>query len=60
MIVERTSEIYGTPINSLSISKDTSLIDEDGNKLSSKGIALYSGFTLEQVLELEKVMTYGC
>ncbi len=36
MIVERTTEIYGDPINSLGISKDTKLLDADGNEISVK------------------------
>lgn len=34
LIVERTTEIYGDPINSLGISKDTKLLDADGNEIS--------------------------
>lgn len=34
LIVERTTEIYGDPVNSLGISKDTKLLDLDGNKIS--------------------------
>ncbi len=34
MIVERTTEIYGDPLNSLGISKETKLLDEYGNELS--------------------------
>lgn len=34
LIVERTTEIYGDPINSLGISKDTKLLDVDRNKIS--------------------------
>lgn len=33
LIVERTTEIYGNPVNSLGISKDTKLLDTDGNAL---------------------------
>ncbi len=34
LIVERTTEIYGDPVNSLGISKDTKLLDADGNEIS--------------------------
>lgn len=34
LIVERTTEIYGDPINSLGISEDTKLFDADGNEIS--------------------------
>ena len=34
LIVERTTEIYGDPVNSLGISKDTKLFDADGNEIS--------------------------
>lgn len=34
LIVERTSEIYGNPINSLHISEDTKLLDMDGSTIS--------------------------
>lgn len=34
LIVERTTEIYGDPVNSLGISEDTKLLDADGNKIS--------------------------
>lgn len=34
MIVERTNEIYGDPVNSLGISKNTKLLDADGNEIS--------------------------
>lgn len=34
IIVERTTEIYGDPVNSLGISKDTKLLDADGNEIS--------------------------
>lgn len=35
LIVERTTEIYGDPVNSLGISKDTKLLDADGNEISA-------------------------
>ncbi len=34
LIVERTTEIYGSPVNSLGISDDTKLLDKDGKELS--------------------------
>lgn len=34
LIVERTTEIYGDPINSLGINEDTKLLDADGNEIS--------------------------
>lgn len=34
IIVERTTEIYGNPLNSLGISEDTKLLDADGNEIS--------------------------
>lgn len=34
LIVERTTEIYGDPVNSLGISEDTKLFDADGNEIS--------------------------
>lgn len=34
LIVERTTEIYGDPTNSLGISKDTKLLDADGKEIS--------------------------
>ncbi len=34
LIVERTTEIYSDPVNSLGISKDTKLLDADGNEIS--------------------------
>lgn len=37
-IVERTTEIYGDPVNSLGISKDTKLLDTDGKNISVKDI----------------------
>lgn len=36
LIVERTTEIYGDPINSLGISEDTKLLDADGKEISVK------------------------
>lgn len=34
LIVERTTEIYGSPVNSLGISEDTKLLGKDGKELS--------------------------
>lgn len=34
LIVERTTEIYGNPLNSLGISEDTKLLDADGDEIS--------------------------
>lgn len=34
LIVERKTEIYGDPVNSLGISEDTKLLDADGNEIS--------------------------
>ena len=34
LIVERTTEIYGNPLNSLHIGEETKLLDMDGNKIS--------------------------
>lgn len=39
IIVERTTEIYGNPANSLGISKDTKLLDADGKNISAKDIS---------------------
>lgn len=36
LIVERTTEIYGDPVNSLGISEDTKLLDADGKEISVK------------------------
>lgn len=38
LIVERTTEIYGDPLNSLGISKDTKLFGTDGKDISVKDI----------------------
>lgn len=37
-IVERTTEIYGDPLNSLGISTDTKLLDTDGKDISVNDI----------------------
>ncbi|MCM1119231.1 MAG: hypothetical protein NC543_07715 [bacterium] len=34
LIVERTTGIYGSPVNSLGISENTKLLGKDGNELS--------------------------
>jgi len=34
LIVKRTTEIYGSPVNSLGISEDTKLLDKDEKELS--------------------------
>lgn len=34
LIVERTTEIYGNPVNSLGISEDTKLLGKNGKELS--------------------------
>lgn len=34
LIVERTTEIYGNPLNSLHIGEETKLLDTNGNKIS--------------------------
>lgn len=34
LIVERTTEIYGNPLNSLHIGEETKLLDTDGNAIS--------------------------
>mgnify|MGYP006972699519 CR=1 FL=1 len=34
LIVERTTEIYGDPVNSLGISKDTKLLDANHNEIT--------------------------
>lgn len=41
-IVERTTEIYGDPVNSLGISKDTKLLGTDGKDISVNDIQLGS------------------
>ena len=34
LIVERTTEIYGSPLNSLHIGEETKLLDANGNRIS--------------------------
>lgn len=41
-IVERTTEIYGDPIHSLGISKDTKLLSADDKKITVRDIQLKS------------------
>lgn len=38
LIVERTTEIYGSPMNSLGISESTALVDASGNPISIEAI----------------------
>lgn len=38
LIVERTTEIYGSPMNSLGISESTVLVDTSGNPISIEAI----------------------
>lgn len=38
LIVERTTEIYGSPMNSLGISESTALVDTGGNPTSIEAI----------------------
>lgn len=47
LIVERTTEIYGDPVNSLGISKDTELLDTDGNEISVKDFQQGSKVTVK-------------
>lgn len=55
LIVERTTEIYGNPLNSLHIGEETKLLDTDGNKISVEDlqqgtkvkVALKDAFTEE-------------
>ena len=46
LIVERTTEIYGDPVNSLGISKDTKLLDADGNEISDDDFKQVSKVTV--------------
>ena len=34
LVIERTTEVYGSPVNSLGISGDTKLLGKDGEELS--------------------------
>lgn len=47
LIVERTTEIYGDPVNSLGISKDTKLLDADGNEISVNDLKQSSKVTVK-------------
>lgn len=47
LIVERTTEIYGDPVNSLGISEDTKLLDADGNKISVNDFKQGSAVTVK-------------
>jgi len=47
LIVERTTEIYGDPTNSLGISKDTKLLDADGNAKSVRDFKQGSKVTVK-------------
>lgn len=38
LLVERTTEIYGNPLNSLGIGQDTAFLDADGKKISLEEI----------------------
>ena len=49
LIVERTTEIYGEPLNSLGISKDTKLLDEDEIPISIEDFQI--GVTVEVTLK---------
>ena len=47
LIVERTTEIYGDPTNSIGISKDTKLLDADENEISVNDIKQGSKVTVK-------------
>ncbi len=47
LIVERTTEIYGDPVNSLGISEDTKLLDADGKEISVKDFQQGSKVTVK-------------
>lgn len=49
MIVERTTEIYGSPLNSISISDITELVDEEDNEISITDFK--QGDTITVILE---------
>ena len=40
LIVERTTEIYGNPLNSLHIGEETKLLDTNGNQISIEDLQL--------------------
>ena len=46
LIVERKTEIYGDPVNSLGISKDTKLFDANGNEISVNDLKQSSKVTV--------------
>ena len=52
LIVERTTEIYGNPVNSLGISKDTKLLDTDGNALSVEDFQQGSAVTVLSLIHI--------
>ena len=47
IVVERTTEIYGNPMNSLGISEDTKLLDKDGKEIP---VSSYKEGTVVRVL----------
>ena len=47
LIVERKTEIYGDPVNSLGISKDTKLFDANGNEISFNDLKQSSKVTVK-------------
>ena len=47
IVVERTTEIYGNPMNSLGISEDTKLLDKDGKEIP---VGSYKEGTVVRVL----------
>ena len=47
IIVERTTEIYGAPINSLGISEDTKLLDANENEIPVKDFQQGSAVTVK-------------
>ncbi len=49
LIVERTTEVYGNPLNSLSISDITELVDEEDNEISITDFK--QGDTITVILE---------
>lgn len=49
LIVERTTKIYGSPLNSLHIGEDTKLLDEKGNVISVED--LQSGIKVKVTLK---------
>ncbi len=49
LIVERTTEIYGNPVNSLHIGEETKLVGADGKTISVEDIQ--PGYTVEVTLK---------